>query len=262
MKERTMKHTIANKLILLATLVLATTACVVTPPTHLPPQSVEMRGSIEPRVQFGSRSQVSIWLHPQYALPDAYVIAQNHCRRWGLWADPYNDWAFSSPDPRVLNYHCARRRPVIVYPHVTRHPHVNRHPRYRRQPVVVNPPRRREIAPPAGRPWGRPRPAPNVRPPRVITPEVRQPRRPTLVPQTQTEVGKPWEYNTNKNISPRRPKTEVGKPWEYNTNKNQTRGRNFERRESLGSGFDRGPAPSPDPRPDNRPRRKRSTLTL
>ena len=253
-----MKYTIAL-------LLLSTAACVVTPPTHMPTHRVDVTESIEPRVQFGSRTQVSVWLHPQFAAPDAYIVAQRHCRRWGLNADPFNNWAYSTSDPRVLNYYCVRRRPVIVYPHVNTHPNwrnrrpvvvdrpaiVDRQPVIVDRPVIVNPspPRRRTIAPPTNS-WSRPKPV-------IKTPEVIEPRRPSI--GTTTEVGKPWEYNNNSMTSPSSPNTEIGKPWEHNNNKNGFS--RSERRNSLGGGFDNrnysDPAPQPDPKP-----RRRSTLGI
>lgn len=243
----------------LISLLLLSTACVVTPPTHLPPDSVEVHGSIEPRVHFGSRSRVSIWLHPQYSLPDAYVLAQDHCRSFGLWADPYRDWAFNSPNPRILNYNCIGRRPIVVYPHIRRPRHINR------PPVVIRPPRRGTIAPtrPPKRPWYRPRPI--YTEPRVETPEVRPPRRPGR--DRRSEIGKPWEHNDRKEEVYQRPerRREFGKPWEYKRKKDQgERDRSYSR-PSRRNTFTRTTKSKPSLERTNKSsskRPKRSTLSL
>jgi len=247
-----MKQTIA-----LISLLLLSTACVVTPPTNFPVDNVEVHGSIEPRVHFGSRSQVSIWLHPEYALPDAYTIAQNHCRGFGLWADPFTDWAYNSPTPRILNYNCIGRRPRVLYPHIRRQPRISR-------PHIVRPPRRGTIAPTRPRkPWYRRDPI--VRRPRVITPEVRHPRRPSI--GRDREVGKPWEYNRRKNpiVTPRptRPRTEVGKPWEHKEKPNFTRNRGSNRSTERRTTFNRTrKTERPATKSTRSSKSRRSTLSL
>ena len=106
-----------KNLLLTFTLLLAT-GCVLTPTNQVP---LDIDGSIEPRLYRGTRSSVRVWLHPQYTLEDAYIMAQGHCARWNLWANPYNsNWIINSPDPRFLNYHCVRTRPILAYPHIGR----------------------------------------------------------------------------------------------------------------------------------------------
>lgn len=190
---------------------------------------------IEPRVHYGTRSSVRVWLHPNYALPDAYDLALNHCRRYGLWARPYRDWNYQTSSGRFLNYNCVRRRPNVSRLHIHRRPVVNYQ---RRGTVAPNRPHRPVIGRPVNsRPGHRPnvtspsgRPRPNYSPPFQ--------RRGNIAPPNN-EVGKPWQHNPNKGSIHNRPgpsKNEVGKPWEHNPNKGTISNRPAKRPKASSSG--------------------------
>ena len=217
-----MKNT--YKTLALLGMALALQACVVAPPIvdgtfNSGPGINDEFGFVEPRVHFGNRSTVRVWLHPNYALPDAYDLALGHCRQFGLWARPYRDWNYQTSTGRFLNYNCIRNRPNISRLHINRRPQVQ-YPRRGtvapRRPVVTRP-RPGHQRPVFNSPSGRPQPV-YSRP---------QNRRPTVTPTrpSHNEVGKPWQHNPNKgsvNTRPDRPrpsKTEIGKPWTHNTEK-------------------------------------------
>lgn len=196
------------------------TGCVMTPTGDIYSAPVDVEaGEFGPRVHLGSRSAVTVWLHPNFHVYDAYPIAQRHCSRWGFFARPRADWSITTGQSRYLDYTCVRSRPHLAYPHFRRN--VRRggygrntrrydrnypnYPNNRRRvitpkplPRVTNPPRRRgtfgrTYTPPQGR-------------------------------RTTVERGKPWEHNRRKGgviTSPVRKKVVVerGKPWEHNVNK-------------------------------------------
>ena len=177
-----------KNLILIFTLLIVS-GCVLTPTNQIP---IDIEGSIEPRLYRGSRSSVRVWLHPQYALEDAYFIAQGHCARWDLWANPYNsNWAINSPDPRFLNYHCVRNRPILAYPHI-------------RRPGVRRPIQRRGTFSPRNQ-----RPRINNRN-RIRTPRVTPRTQPRAIPKRRSTFGtsntrRPTFGTTSPTIANRRP---------------------------------------------------------
>lgn len=210
------------KTMLLFGLAMILQACVVGPPlvdgTYSTGADIEY-DYVEPRVHFGTRSTVRVWLHPNYALPDAYDLALNHCRRYGLWPRPRRDWTYQTSRGRYLNYSCVGRRPNISRVHIHRRPWVN----YRRRGTIAPPSNRPVVGRPVSRPVTRPgRPnytSPSGRPRPVYS--APPPRRGTIAPPAN-EVGMPWEHNPNKgsvNKRPRPSKNEVGKPWEHNPSK-------------------------------------------
>jgi len=235
-----------KKIVLTLSIAWMATACVMTPDAGLyPAPNVEVgvgvnSGDFNPRIYNGTRSSVSVWLHPTYTVADAYPIAQAHCSRWGFYARPSYDWIVSTSFERRLNYSCVSYRPVLSGPHIIigspfyrnhySHWHNgrrygNRHPRrgtFGRGHIRNN-----------GRTNNRrsgrgtvytPKPTPRHVVPsrkrgtfgRVINPTTPAPR------DTTVQRGKPWEHNKSKNkvVSPR-PDTTIqrGKPWEHNRNK-------------------------------------------
>ena len=209
------------KTLILFGMAMTLQACVVGPPivdgTYTSGTGVGVDYDyVEPRVHYGTRSSVRVWLHPNYALPDAYDLAMNHCRRYGLWPRPYRDWSYQTSSGRYLNYNCVGRRPNVSRLHIHRRPVVNYHPRRGtvapNRPVVGRPVNSRpHHRPNVTSPSGRPRP--------VYSPP---PRRGSIAPPKK-EVGKPWEHNPNKGSIHTRPtpsKNEVGKPWTHNPSKN------------------------------------------
>lgn len=205
------------------------TGCVMTPTGDIVTAPVDVGADvaigsegvgIEPRIHIGSRSAVTVWLHPNYYVYDAYPVAQRHCARWGMFARPRRDWSYNARAARYLDYTCVRNRPTLAYPHFRRghrYHHVpGRRTRYDR-------PHRR------GRRIYTPKPRPRVQPPRrrgtfgrIHNPPT-APKRGVVV-----ERGKPWEHNGKKKkigSFPTRPKKNIvverGKPWEHNRNKNR-----------------------------------------
>lgn len=194
------------------------TGCVMTPTGEIitAPVNVEAGVELGPRVHVGTRSGVTVWLHPNYVVSDAYPIAQTHCSRWGMYARPRYDWSISARDARYLDYTCVRRRPYLAAPHIIIGGGHHRRNHYRRGRDYRHSPRRVYT----------PKPLPRVEPVRrrgtfgrTYTPS---PKRGTVV-----ERGKPWEHNKNKGgvYYPSKPKrgtvVERGKPWEHNADKNR-----------------------------------------
>jgi hypothetical protein len=235
------------------------TGCVMTPtgdiydePVILDDGFVDTAVDVQfaPRVHFGSRSAVSVWLHPNFYVYDAYPIAQRHCARWGLFARPRRDWALSARSARYLDYTCVSRRPTLAFPHFRRPGH--------RSPWIRSRPNNRRVYTPKPVPRHNPIPArrrgtfgrtvqPNPAPPSRSTVVERgkawehnankkpirswRGRRPAPKPRTVVERGKAWEHNANKvkigrgralKPNPRKGRTGVerGKPWEHNADKN------------------------------------------
>jgi|GEM_PF-4116450 len=220
-----------KKIILTLSLALMGTGCVMSPDGNFYPSpnvGVGVGGAsvdITPRVFNGSRSNVTVWLHPTYSVADAYPIAQQHCNRWGFYARPSYDWSASARIERRLNYTCVRYRPVLSGPHVViGSPFYRNH--YRHWHTSG---RGSRVVPRRGR-FGRARggrvitPKPNTR----YTPPARRRGtlgrifKPTAPRKTVIQRGKPWQHNRNKNVIPN-PGTTVqrGKPWQHNKNKNK-----------------------------------------
>ncbi len=86
-------------------------------------------GSLLPRVHVGSRTGLSVWLHPNYVVADAYTVAAEHCSRFGLNARPARNWDIFSNRPRYLDYTCVSYRPVLAFPHI-----IVNHDRYINRP--------------------------------------------------------------------------------------------------------------------------------
>jgi len=217
-----------KKIILTLSLALMGTGCVMSPDGNFYPSpnvGVGVGGAsvdITPRIFNGSRSNVTVWLHPTYTVADAYPLAQQHCNRWGFYARPSYDWSASARIERRLNYTCVRYRPVLSGPHIVigspfyRNHYRHWHTAGRRNGRVI--PRRGRVI--------TPKPRTRYTPPTrrrgtfgrgVFTPKpVVKPRK------TVVQRGKPWQHNRNKNVIPN-PGTTVqrGKPWQHNTNKNK-----------------------------------------
>lgn len=213
-------------ILLLALTALIGTGCVMTPTGDFYGGAVE--GDYSPRVYTGSRSSVTVWLHPTYVVADAYPIAQAHCSRWGFYARPTYDWSISASIERRLDYSCVRYRPVLSGPHIIigspfyrshyRHWHGRSH--YR------SPHRRRHYGRDGyDRPVYTPKPVPRH------YPKYRAPRRRGTFGRrrspkdTRLQRRKPWEHNRAKNQpigNPGRGTTvQRGKPWEHNRSKNK-----------------------------------------
>jgi hypothetical protein len=228
-----------KKILSTLTLTLMMSGCVISPDRDFYPDSnldvsVGAGADFNPRIYNGTRSNVSVWLHPTYTVADAYPIAQAHCSRWGFYARPSNDWSISTSYERRLNYSCVSYRPVLSGPHIIigspfyrnhyRHWHHGRgHVRGRVQP-------RRGTFGRGGIRNGRrgtvytPKPTPRHSSPSVRRGTFGRVFKPSAPATQNTTVqrGKPWEHNKNKNTIPN-PGTTVqrGKPWEHNTNKGE-----------------------------------------
>jgi hypothetical protein len=190
---------------------------------------VGVGGDFGPRVHLGSRSAVTVWLHPNFHVYDAYPIAQRHCSRWGFFASPGSNWSISASSSRYLDYTCVRRRPHLAYPHYRRSGTINtRRGNYSRGPVKNR--RYDKSYPNYPRRVITPKPLPRVKAPvrrrgtfgRTYNPP--QGRRATV------ERGKPWEHNSRKGgvvTAPTRKKVVVerGKPWEHKANKGGVKSR-------------------------------------
>ncbi|MGH1469278.1 MAG: hypothetical protein ACRBBP_10445 [Bdellovibrionales bacterium] len=202
----------------LASLTLGT-GCVMTPTGEIitAPVNVDAEIGFNPRVHVGTRSGVTVWLHPTFVVSDAYPIAQTHCSRWGMYARPRYDWSISASEARYLDYTCVRRRPYLASPHIIiGGGRYHRRGHYRNGRSYRNSPRRVYT----------PKPVPRVEPVRrrgtfgrIFKPS---PKRSTVV-----ERGKPWEHKRDKGgvAYPSKPKrgtvVERGKPWEHNADKNK-----------------------------------------
>ncbi len=209
----------------LATSLFLATGCVMTPTGEIisPPVSIDAGVSLGPRVHVGTRSSVSVWLHPSYIVSDAYPIAQNHCSRWGMYAKPRYDWSLSSSDERYLDYVCVGRRPYLSDIHIIGGRHHRRYYRSHRRhypsrrvytpkpiPRVGPVRRRRTFGQSSG--YGSSKPRGSVR---------------GGLGRRSVERGKAWEHNTKKSrirssrpsYSPRRTFNERGKAWEHNAKK-------------------------------------------
>jgi len=228
-----------KKILLTLSVAWLTSGCVLSPDGNFYPApnldvGVGVGGNVDiaPRIFNGTRSNVTVWLHPTYTVADAYPIAQAHCARWGFYARPTFDWRGSATIERRLNYSCVNYRPVLSGPHIIvgspfyrnhyRHWHNGRRfgRRYPRRGTIggrVNsrPYRSNRVYTPKTRPRYTP-PARRGTFGRVLSPSQTRP------PVTRTQRGKPWERNVNKNkaIIPN-PGTTVqrGKPWENNRRK-------------------------------------------
>lgn len=227
-----------KKILLALSIAWMTSGCVLSPDGNFYPApnvdvGVDADFDTNPRVFNGSRSSVTVWLHPTYTVADAYPLAQAHCSRWGFYARPSYDWTVSTSFERRLNYSCVTYRPILSGPHIivgspfyrNHYRHWHNQGRYGRTYPRRGTFGRGEVIHNRSGRVHTPKPVPRHRAPvvrrrgtfgRVLNPVNPAPR------DTTVQRGKPWEHNRNKNkvVIPN-PGTTVqrGKPWEHNQNK-------------------------------------------